>query len=131
MLCGALRGALCGAVCAVLEPGAVVLCWDFSDPQGRWHPARAQQASVMAGHASIGLIPGSSHGTMVQSSQPSQGMAYTSFKVPGSGVFKQVAMLFLLRGGQFSNGSFLSSLSPLHLPCNTPVLKSWCIHSAL
>lgn len=41
------RVVLCGA-----EPGAVVLCWDFSDSQGRWHPARAQQASVMADHSS-------------------------------------------------------------------------------
>lgn len=38
--------------CVVLEPGAVVVCWDFSDSRGRWHPARAQPASVMAGHAS-------------------------------------------------------------------------------
>lgn len=85
----------CGAVWCrvVLEPGAVVLCWDFPDSQGRWHPARAQQASVMAGHSSLFL---DLH--MGQWCSPSSPAGHGLHFIESASVrrFQQVANAFLL-----------------------------------
>lgn len=126
---GSARGAgLCGTRCSsiVLE-----LSWLL----GRLCPVGAQQTSVTAVTTSV-LIPGSPYGTMVHAP------VHPLHALRGWGLH----LILKCKSQTFSTGCydfppslvpvlhflhFLFSFLPSPAPCNTPILKFWCIRSVL